>query len=428
MKRVLVTLLALLLTAGLAFASGEKEGAQGESAEGGAQQEVTLNVFQFKPYLDEAYKSLADEFDAQHENVTTEIETKGGGTKWQTILKSKFAADEGPDVFPVEGPGQYEVWSDFIADLSGEPWIESAVPFALDSLNIDGQQMGMPVNLEGYGYIYNKDIFEEAGVEELPRTLSELQSAAQKIQDAGYTPFATGYATWWVMGLHMMNVPFAHQDNPEQFVEALNNGNASIAETEEFQDLKSLVDLTVEYGEDNPLTTDHNKQVQMFANGQVAMIQQGVWKEVPIQEANADINMGLLPMPLNNNESEMNVVPVGVPFYFAVNSQSSEAEQQAAKSFLNFLVGSETGQRYMTEEFGFIPAYKGVSSEGLGGVGKDILKYAGEDRTVPWVFGSFPDGFADDAAKQIQAYVADQRSWSEVLSNLDHAWQRRASE
>jgi raffinose/stachyose/melibiose transport system substrate-binding protein len=188
------------------------------------------------------------------------------------------------------------------------------------------------------------------------------------------------------------------------------------------------VDLTVEYGEDNPLTTDHNKQVQMFANGQVAMIQQGVWKEVPIQEANADINMGLLPMPLNNNESEMNVVPVGVPFYFAVNSQSSEAEQQAAKSFLNFLVGSETGQRYMTEEFGFIPAYKGVSSEGLGGVGKDILKYAGEDRTVPWVFGSFPDGFADDAAKQIQAYVADQRSWSEVLSNLDQAWQRRASE
>ncbi len=384
---------------------------------------MELHFFQFKPYLDDAYKAFAEKFEAEHPHVTMTVETIGGGTQWQTILKSKFAADEGPDIFPVEGVGQYELWSEYIADLSGAPWIDNAVPFALESLNIDGKQMGMPVNLEGYGYIYNKEIFEEAGVSELPSTNSELRAAAEKIEAAGYTPFTTGYSTWWVIGLHLMNVAFAHQDDPQAFIDALNAGEATMADNALFQDLQNIVDLTIEYGEKNPLTTDHNKQVQMFANGQAAMIQQGVWKEVPIFEANPEASVGLLPVPLNDS-AKMDRIPVGVPFNYVVNKTSSEAVQQAAKDFLDFHVNTKEGQKFMTEECGFIPAYKGVDATALKGVGKDILAYAGEDKTVPWVFGSFPDGFANEATKNIQAYIADKQDWATTLSRLDAAWQK----
>jgi raffinose/stachyose/melibiose transport system substrate-binding protein len=427
MKRFLLLTALTLVSAGLLFAAGSQEAGQAGQSEGdgAAQETVELNFFQNKPYLDEAYGEFAEDFQAEYPNVEVVIETIGGGTSWQTILRGKFAADEGPDIFLVEGIGQYETWSEFIADLSGEDFTETAQPFALEGMNIDGRQRGMPVNVEGYGYIYNKDIFDEVGIEELPTTLSELEAVAQQIQDAGYTPFATGYSTWWVMALHMLNVPFAHQDDPEGFIEDLNNGNATMADNQLFQDLQDLIDLTIEYGENNPLTTDHNRQVQLLASGDAAMIQQGVWKEIPIMEANPDANIGLLPMPLNDSP-EMNRVPVGVPFYFVVNQESSDAEQQAAKDFLNYLVTSETGQRYITEEFGFIPAYTDVSAEGLGGVGQDILSYANEDRTIPWVFGSFPDGFPDDAAKHIQAYIAGQDDWDATLEKLDNSWQQRA--
>jgi raffinose/stachyose/melibiose transport system substrate-binding protein len=186
------------------------------------------------------------------------------------------------------------------------------------------------------------------------------------------------------------------------------------------------VDITVEYGEDNPLATDHNQQVQMLANGEVAMIQQGVWKEVALYEANPDLDIGLIPL-LINNDSRMDRVPVGVPWYFVVNAQSGEAEQQAARDFINFMMVSDTGQRYAVEEFGYIPAYKGVSAEGLGGVGRDILGYAEQDKTIPWVFGQWPDGFAQqDAFNNLQAYVAGRQSWDETLEALDAAWQDRA--
>jgi len=422
-KQVLATAVLLLSAAGLIFASGQSEGSQSGGQTAMSAKPVQLHVFQFKPYLDQEYKNFAKDYEKQYPNVTVTTETIGGGTQWQTILKSKFAAGEGPDIFPVEGTGEYNLWKDYIADLSGQPWIKNALPFALKGLNIDGRQMGMPVAIEGYGYIYNKDIFQKDGITQLPKSLSELRSAAEKIKSDGTTPFATGYATWWVTGLHLINVAFAQQPDPSAFIAQLNAGQASMADNKMFQDLKNVVDLTVQYGEKNPLTTDHNKQVQLLANGEVAMIQQGVWKEIPIMKANPSANIGLLPIPLNDS-AQMNRIPVGVPFYFVVNKTAAKEVQDAAEKYLDYLADTQTGHTYLTQKFGFIPAFKDVPPVGLQGVGKDILAYANQDRTIPWVFGQFPDGFANEVSNNIQAYVAGQQNWSTTLQHFDAAWQK----
>lgn len=405
----------------LAGGQGEQESDQ-EGAQEADTDEVVIDFFQFKPDLDDEYKELAREFESEHDDVIVAVETRGGGEQWQTIIQSRFATGGGPNIFPVEGEGQYEEWQDFIANLSDEQWVDEAVEGALDGLTIDGDHMGMPQAFEGYGYIFNQDMFDDAGIEEIPTTLSGLEEAAQQLEDAGYQPFATGYGTWWVMGLHLLNIPFAHQDDPHGFIDDLNAGETTMADNELFQDLGDLIDLTLEYGESNPLTTDHNQQVQLFADEEVAMIQQGVWKEIPIFEANEDINVGVVPIPLNDDDG-FDRLPVGVPFYFAVNSQASEREQEMSREFLNYMAMSDTGREYMTDEFNFIPTYKGVPSGGLGGVSSAILEYTDEERTVPWVFGQFPGGFPDDAANAIQAYIGGQRDWDATLERLDTAWQ-----
>ncbi|MFP4565078.1 MAG: ABC transporter substrate-binding protein [Spirochaetaceae bacterium] len=426
-KKLILSLVLVVAVAAMGLAGGQSEEADEGAEEAEAQQEVVeLDIVQSKTVIAEQFEELAAEFEAANPNVRVNVETIGGSADWQTILKSRFAAGEGPDVYNIEGPSQYELWSENIADLSGEPFTEEAVASALEPLNINGNQYGAPVNFEGYGYIYNKEIFEDAGIDELPTSFSELEEVAQQLEDEGYTAFSTGYGTWWVIGMHMLNVAFAQQDDPQQFMEDLTSGDASMADNDIFKDLQDLVDLTVEYGENNPLATDHNQQVQMLANGDVAMIQQGVWKEVALYEANADLDIGLIPL-LINDDPEMDRVPVGVPWYFVVNAQAGEAEQEAGKEFIDFMMVSDTGQRYAVEEFGYIPAYTGVSSEGLGGVGKGILAYTEEDRTVPWVFGQWPDGFAQQVAfNNLQAYVGGQQSWDETLEALDEGWRDRA--
>ena len=122
----------------------------------------------------------------------------------------------------------------------------------------------MPIGVEGYGYIYNKDLFAKAGITELPKTLTQLDAAAQKLQAAGITPFENGYAEWWVLGNHFVNLPFAYQADPNAFIDGLNKGTEKIAGNAVFENWIKLFDLTVKYGNKNPLQTDYNTRSYRF--------------------------------------------------------------------------------------------------------------------------------------------------------------------
>src|SRR5690606_31452224 len=237
-------------------------------------------------------------------------------------------------------------------------------------------------------------LFAEAGITETPRTLSELEAAAEKLQAAGITPFVNGYGEWWVLGNHFINIPFAQQPDADAFIKGLNEGTETIVGDKVFQQWMQLFDLTLKYGGRNPLQTDYNTQVTDFATGQAAMTQQGNWTQVAISAANPDINIGFLPMPINNDGDAMNKLPVGVPNNWVVHKNSPVKEE--AKAFLNWLVSSETGQRYITEEFKFIPAFNNIEAEEavLGQLAADIIAYSKENKTLSWNWFKFPGGEA----------------------------------
>ena len=56
----------------------------------------------------------------------------------------------------------------------------------------------LPVNAQGI--VYNKKVFEEAGVTELPKTPTEFIEALQKIKDnTDAIPLYTNFAAGWTM-------------------------------------------------------------------------------------------------------------------------------------------------------------------------------------------------------------------------------------
>ena len=385
-----------------------------------------LHVFHFKVNIQTQWQNLTDEYAAEQGDVTFVNEIIGGGNAWLPILKSKFAADRGPDIFIVEGPAQATEFADYLSDMTGEAWTENVFPWAIEPLTQDGKVLGMPVNVEGYGYIYNKAIFDDAGVTEKPTTISELRAAAEQLEAAGYVPFGSGYGVWWVSGLHLMNIGFARQEDPQAFLEQALAREVSFADDPVFQQLGDLVQVTLDHSEPDPLTTDVPAQNQLFFDGEAAMIQQGNWREIQILAANPDAEIGLVPMAINDDAADGDRLAVGVPFYFVVNSDSSEREQAEARDFLNWLVTSETGKRYLVEEFGFIPAYDNIPATGLGGVSQDILTYSAEGKIIPWVFGSFPDGSPQEMSEAFQRHVAGQATWAETLAEFDAIWDRLA--
>ncbi len=135
MRRLLFS--ALLLLGGVSFliAAGQSDTAKS----GGV---VNLHIFHFKVGI--PWNELTDAYAAENKDVVFTNEIRGGGAQWMTILKSKFAANAAPDIFVVEGPGQAVVFKDYLSDLSSEPWVARAVPFAREGLRLNGKIMGMP--------------------------------------------------------------------------------------------------------------------------------------------------------------------------------------------------------------------------------------------------------------------------------------------
>jgi len=251
-----------------------------------------------------------------------------------------------------------------------------------------------------------------------------MKETVAKLKRAGITPFASGFGTWWVISNHFTNIPFAQQSDPKAFISGLNNGTSSIVGNKEFLAFKDAFDLVLQNSEPNPLTTDHHAQVTMFANGQVAMIQQGNWKQSVIYETAPNLDIGLLPI-FTSDDSKANRIPVGIPFMFVINNESPEAEKAAAKDFIAWLVGSDEGKRYLAEEFQVIPSFDNIeASSDMGGVSKDILAFAKEGKTIPWMFSYWPDGAVNEFSDLAQRYVAGKDSFSTYLQNLQATWNR----
>jgi raffinose/stachyose/melibiose transport system substrate-binding protein len=118
-KTVLNALTVGILLAALplaVFGAGQPESA--------ATKDVTVNMFQLKVEIKDAIDGYAAKYSAATPGVTVKVETLGGGGDYGGAMKAKAQAGQMPDIFMIEGRGGYDIWKDYIADLSGEAWVK----------------------------------------------------------------------------------------------------------------------------------------------------------------------------------------------------------------------------------------------------------------------------------------------------------------
>lgn len=425
-KMIVITALVVMMAmlsacggGGTGKTTGNNGGSKETDTQGGADR-VKLQVFHYKVEAAETWEAMGREFEQENPGISVEYDIVGGGTDWYTNLQTRFGAGMGPDIFVVDGPSMMELYKDRLVDLSDEPWVEHGFPFAIETFTNDGKVLGMPFTMSGYGLIYNKDLFEKAGITEEPRTLSELREAAEKLKAIGVTPFGNAYGEAWVLGQQQFNIGFAQQPDPAQFIAGLTDKSETFAGNPIFKDYEQFLKLTLEYGNENPMTTDYNSAISMLAGGEVAIIHQGYWIEPTTDKTNPDLNMGMFPVPINDDATQMNRLPVAASFAFVINNDSEHIDE--AKTFLNWLVSSETGQHYFTEKFKYLPTFDHINMSDPGVLGKIVLEYSQADQTIPWTFSLWPNGAFQEFFGINQAFIANQYDYDTMLEKLDAVW------
>lgn len=427
-RRTVLTAVMLLLTVAVA-ACGGKNGVVYESdagrtpAEGGGSSGRPLKIFNFKVEMAEQFNALTQRYQ-EETGVPIELDTCGGGCDYSAELKTRFNSGDKPDLFFVAGYTDLDLWEEYLEDLSGEPWAEEMEELARPAITKNGRIYGMPLAMEGWGFIYNKTLFRKAGVEDKPVTLSGLRAAAEQLQTAGIRPFENGYAEWWVLGNHLLNTAFALQTDPADFIDEVSRGSIKLAGNKIFAGWLDLIDLTLEYGQEAPLQTDYYSQVMHFAEGQAAMMQQGSWTQLQLDKLAPGLDIGFLPMPVNDDGAGMDKLQIGVANYWVVLGNSAMKEE--AKAFLRWLASSEAGREFVVDDARLIPALKSIPvPEGsLGPLADDIMSYMKAGKTLPWLWQRYPgyEATTSQMSVQMQAYIGGQIGREKLLAEFQRIW------
>ncbi|WP_430885961.1 ABC transporter substrate-binding protein [Fusibacter sp. JL216-2] len=399
---------------------------------------VEVDIFQFKVEIVEALEKAVELYEAENPNVKINLQTVGGGDDYGAALRAQFQSGNEPDIYNVGGPQDVSDWMGRLEDLSDAPWADKVLDGVASGVTVDGAVYGLPYNIEGYGLAYNKAIFEAAGVDASSiDTFDEFEAALKTIKtkiESGEledefplleAPVSFAAAETWVTGLHASNGAFANEF--ESSLEAYDAENIEFKYADAY---KAYLDLMADYSAnaDNKAkmnSVDYATQVdEGIAIERVAVIQQGNWIYGGVAgiDQNVADNLGFLPLPMKGVREDS--IAIGVPMYWSINSGAPDADKAAAKDFLNWLYTSDEGKKLVVNEMFFIPPLSGYDDvQPADPLAQDIMMYANEGRTMPWVFMGYPtDWGMGILGEQVQKYYAGAATWEEVVETVKAKW------
>lgn len=363
-----------------------------------ASAEVELVLYNNKVEISEPLQNIAKLYSDKTEGVTIKVESVGGGADYSGNLTAKHTADQLPDIFVIEGDGDYGLWKEFVTDLSDEKWNEETTLAYKDP---EGKVVGFPVAIEGFGLGYNVELLKKADID--PATLttfSALKAAFEKIDgmkaDLGIDSVLSMAAsvsggTWWVAGHHNFSV---YLGAGLEFTDTsvADNFNKGIVDEARLTDYANYVKLLFDFSDQTVLTTgNYDAQLAAFANQKAAFIHQGNWTDPSFRSMNVAFEYDYISHPMND-AAEYKGLYLFAPSYYVINNKASEEKIQAAKDFMDFLVFSEEGANYMVNEAGMVPAFKNITLEPTGGFSKALVRANAAGGNYGVYFGKLPAG------------------------------------
>lgn len=414
--------------------------AEGENQEASAdtQEEITftwmINKVEIKNELEEVAQAYMD----SHENITIITEVAGGSVEpYGTRLKAKLGSNDMPALFVTEGPSDYEMFDEYLVDLSDTKLAGMADDSLLAVSTMNGEVKALPMAIEGFGIIYNKTIFEQAGINPDEITSMEaLREAAQlldsKKDELGLEAvFCLPGKETWIIGSHMGSA-FLNGE----FEQPADAWNSPVLEWENQAAYKDFIDLQVEYGivpqgdTKNVVNLTYSDQIEKgFALGRVAMVHNGNWVSQIIKGISPEMiendEIGFLPTPIPGYREDC-VRVIGTP-YISLNAKLDESVQKAAMDFLEWLYTSEEGKDLVVNKLNMIPPYEGFEGYAIEDpLGADLLEYIAAGRTLPSLQNNCPSGFKNFMGEKVQEYLTG-KDWDACVAEMIDKWAELAS-
>ncbi|MEV6849877.1 ABC transporter substrate-binding protein [Actinoplanes sp. NPDC051411] len=336
---------ALLLSACMGGTAGNKD--DGKDAAAGYDPKANVTLTWWTGQTEQAEttaEQLAQEYHGLHPNVT--IKTSPGAPTTDdllTKLSAGFAGGSYPDISYAYGSwagelgasGHTQDLTSFVADPAFG-WNEFS-PAARETATVGGKVIGIPALVDNLALLYNKKLFDQAGVayptdqwswDDFRAAAKKLTKPADKIYGTAYSVSGSEDTTW-----HLWPLLWQHGGQILDGTKPAFNSDAGVAALETLRQM--AVDDKSMY-----LDQTDEKYWRLFNSGRVAMMMSGPWSLLDIKDAK--LSYGVVQLPGFNGDHET----VSGPDVWVLFNHDDVNRAGAARDFIKWLTSAQTDAKW----------------------------------------------------------------------------------
>ncbi|MDD3409513.1 MAG: extracellular solute-binding protein [Eubacteriales bacterium] len=384
-----------------------------------AEEPVTVTLAVWGSGASENFNKGAAAFNARQDKINFVVEMAGD---WDTYIGAKIASNDLPDMYflnPYSDVQQYAA-NGRLLDLSDQAFAGKIYDTIKDSCLYDGKTYAYPMCMEFLGIFYNVDLFNQAGIAEVPQTLDELRAACEKLQAAGITPFAATYLDDWTLNHAFSTLLGAVTPDWNAMIDNLANGG-SFGDVERIGEVFDFFDLMKEYSGSKYMDANSTAGFNALGSGEAAMLFSGEFSLLNLGSINPDLNVGLMGVPVSNDPAETKVATdVGI----CVGINPNGAHVAEALEVLNYMSDNADSEGWMNasaDSLGAAPPAMDYTMKTSYQYYTDYTTLMGAGKVQNWLFLRWASGFA--SGPDIQKYFAGTADRDQTIAALDQTYQ-----
>ena len=357
-----------IFTLGLAACGSSDDANKGANAGGGGGACNGSGEVIFWHFFEDREADVITEAINNFEAMCPDITVKESGGQDDDVIIQAISAGQKIDVALSSAGDQVGVFCSTGAFEDLAPRIEAdgidmsqIVETAASYSEFQGTRCTLPMLTDSYALMYNQDMFDEAGITDVPKTLDELADAAVKlttynddgsIDTLGLMPFTLYYQMTETNFAVTVNARFLNEE-----------ATASVIDSDPgwpvfFNWQKDLIKRLGGYEKLNAWFAAIGNQwteENDFQTGRVAMMFDGEWRTAFIADQAPEMNYGVAPLPMSSENADL----YGAGFLTGnvIGIPQGAGNADAAWSFIKYMALNEDAQVQMGNGLRNIPTF-----------------------------------------------------------------------
>jgi ABC-type glycerol-3-phosphate transport system substrate-binding protein len=293
---------------------------------------------------------------------------------------------------------------------------------------VNGKVYGIPIAINYSGIVYNKKVFKDAGVTEVPKTPDQFIAALKQIKEkTKATPLYTNYAAGWPLTQWEADLPTVAGDPDYVNITQPNTDDNFVPGKPHYELYKVMYDAAKNgLIEKDPTTTDWESSKGLLGKGKVATMVLGSWAigQIKAVADNAD-DIGYMPFPTN---AKTQFFPTAADYNLGISKNSSN--KAAARAWVDWFINKSN---YAVEQaYGISPVKSAPLTDDLKKFQEQGVKFlpltpakSGQEGLVDKIDKEAEIGLWQPDFKKtiIEAAIGNKKeSYDQIMKDLNNKW------